>query len=70
MDWETDGHHLGYIPFDLQGNHNPMAHHYMLKEVHTISYIQQASHKRIEGNEEETTYVQSTESLKVVPTDI
>ncbi len=70
MDWETDGHHLGYIPFDLHGNHNPIAHHCMLKETHTISYIQQVSHEWIEGDEEETTYVQATESLRVVPTDI
>ncbi len=39
MDWETNGHHLGYIPFDLHGNHNPMVHHCMFKEAHTISYI-------------------------------
>jgi hypothetical protein len=39
VDWETGGHHLGYIPLDLHGNHSPMAHHYMLKETHTISYI-------------------------------
>ncbi len=37
---------------------------------HTISYIQQASHEWIEGNEEETAYAQATESLRVVPTDI
>jgi hypothetical protein len=42
----------------------------MLKEAHTISYIQQASHKWIEGNEEEIAYAQATESLRVVPTDI
>jgi hypothetical protein len=42
----------------------------MLKEAHTISYIQQASHEWIKGDEEETTYDQATESLKVVPTDI
>jgi hypothetical protein len=42
----------------------------MLKEAHTISYIQQASHEWIEGNDEETTYSQATESLRVVPTDI
>jgi hypothetical protein len=42
VDWETDGHHLGYIPLDLHGNHSPMAHHCMLKETHIISYIQQA----------------------------
>jgi hypothetical protein len=42
----------------------------MLKETHTISYIQQASHKWIEGDEEETSYAQVTKSLKVVPTDI
>jgi hypothetical protein len=42
----------------------------MLKEAHTISYIQQASHKWIEGNEEETAYAQATESLKVVCTNI
>ncbi len=42
----------------------------MLKETHTISYIQQVSHEWIEGDEEETTYVQATESLRVVPTDI
>jgi hypothetical protein len=47
-----------------------MAHHYMLKEAHTISYIQQASHEWIEGDEEEIAYAQATESLKVVPTDI
>jgi hypothetical protein len=37
---------------------------------HTISYIQQAHHEWIEGNEEETTYAQATESLRVVPTNI
>ncbi len=47
-----------------------MAHHCMLKEAHTISYIQQVNHKWIEGNEEEITYAQAIESLKVVPTDI
>jgi len=47
-----------------------MAHHYMLKEAHTISYIQQVSHKWIEGDEEDTTYTEATESLRVVPIDI
>jgi hypothetical protein len=42
----------------------------MLKETHIISYIQQASHEWIEGDEEETTYAQAIESLKVVPTNI
>jgi len=70
VDWEIDGHRLGYIPFDLHGNHSPMVHHCMLKEAHTISYIQQTNHKWIEGDEEETAYTQATESLKVVPTDI
>jgi hypothetical protein len=70
MDWETDDHQLRYIPLDLHGNHSPMAHHYMLKEAHTISYIQQANHEWIKGHEEETTYAQAIESLKVVPTDI
>jgi hypothetical protein len=42
----------------------------MLKETHTISYIQQVSHEWIERDEEETTYAQATESLKVVPIDI
>jgi hypothetical protein len=70
VDWEINGHHLGYIFLDLHGNHSPMAHHYMLKEAHTISYIQQASHEWIEGDEKETAYTQVTESLKVVPTDI
>ncbi len=70
MDWETDGHHLGYIPFDLHGNHSPMAQHCMFKEAHMISYIQQASHEWIEGDEEETAYAQATKSLKVVPIDI
>jgi hypothetical protein len=70
VDCEIDGPHLGYIPFDLHGNHNPMAHHYMLKEAHTISYIQQTSHEWIEGYEEEIAYAQATKSLKVVPTNI
>jgi hypothetical protein len=70
VDWEIDGHHLGYIPLDLHGNHSPMAHHCMLKEAHTISYIQQASHEWIEGDDEETVYAQTTESLRVVPMDI
>ncbi len=70
MDWETDGHHLGYIPLDLHGNHSPMAHHCMLKETHTISYIQQVSHEWIEGDEEEIAYAHAIESLKVVLTDI
>jgi hypothetical protein len=47
-----------------------MVRHYMLKEAHTISYIQQASHEWIEGNEEKIAYAQAIESLKVVPTDI
>ncbi len=42
----------------------------MLKEAHIISYIQQASHEWIEGNEEETIYTQATKSLKVVPINI
>jgi hypothetical protein len=47
-----------------------MAHHCMLRETHIISYIQQTSHEWIEEDEEETTYAQATESLKVVPIDI
>ncbi len=47
-----------------------MAHHCMLKETHTISYIQLTSHEWIEGDENETAYAQATESLKVVPTNI
>jgi len=70
VDWEIDGHHLRYIPLDLHGNHSPMVHHCMLKEAHTIAYIQQASHEWIEGNEEEIAYAQAIESLKVVPMDI
>ncbi len=42
----------------------------MLKETHTISYIQQANHEWIERYEEETTYTQAIESLRVVPTNI
>jgi len=42
----------------------------MLKEAHTISYIQQASHEWIEGDEEETAYAQATKSLKMVLTNI
>jgi hypothetical protein len=42
----------------------------MLKEAHTISYIQQVSHEWIEGDEEEIAYAQAIESLKVVPIDI
>jgi hypothetical protein len=42
----------------------------MLKEAHTISYIQQASREWIEGDEEEIAYTQATESLRVVPPDI
>jgi hypothetical protein len=70
VDWEINGHHLGYIPLDLHGNHSPMAHHCMFKEAHTISYIQQARHEWIEGDEKETTYTQATETLKVAPTNI
>jgi hypothetical protein len=47
-----------------------MAHHCMLKETHTISYIQQVNHEWIEGDEEKTAYAQATESLMVVPTNI
>jgi hypothetical protein len=68
MDWETDGHHLGYIPLDLHGNHTLMAHHYMLKEAHTIPTSNKLAMS--EGDEEETTYAQATESLRVVPIDI
>jgi hypothetical protein len=42
----------------------------MLKEGHTISYIQQASHEWIERDEEEIAYAQAIESLTVVPTNI
>jgi hypothetical protein len=42
----------------------------MLKEAHTISYIQQVNHEWIEGDEEDTAYAQATESLRVVPMDI
>jgi hypothetical protein len=42
----------------------------MFKETHTISYIQQASHEWVKGNEEETTYAQAIESLRVVPINI
>jgi hypothetical protein len=70
VDWEIDGHHLGYIPLDLYGNHSPMVHHYMFKEAHIISYIQQVSHEWIEGDEEEIAYAQATKSLRVVPTNI
>jgi hypothetical protein len=42
----------------------------MFKEAHTISYIQQARHEWIEGDEKETTYTQATETLKVAPTNI
>jgi len=47
-----------------------MAHHYMFKEAHTISYIQQANHEWIEGDEEERAYAQATKSLRVGPTNI
>ncbi len=47
-----------------------MAHHYMLKEAHIISYIQQASHEWVKGNEEEKTYAQAIKSLRVVLIDI
>jgi len=47
-----------------------MAHHCMLKEAHNISCIEQVNHEWIEGDEEEIAYVQATESLRVVPTDI
>jgi hypothetical protein len=39
-------------------------------EAHTISYMQQISHKWIEGDEEEIAYAQATKSLRVVPTNI
>jgi hypothetical protein len=42
----------------------------MLEEEHTISYIQQASHEWIMGDEEEIVYAQAIESLRVVPIDI
>jgi hypothetical protein len=42
----------------------------MLKEAHTISYIQQASQEWIEGDEEEIAYAQAIESLRMVPNDI
>jgi hypothetical protein len=47
-----------------------MAHHCMLKEAHTISYIQQVNHKWIEGDEEEIIYTQVIKSLRVAPTNI
>jgi hypothetical protein len=42
----------------------------MLKEAHTISYIQQANHEWITRDEEKTAYTQATKSLRVVPTNI
>jgi len=42
----------------------------MFKEAHIISYIQQANHKWIEGNEEEIIYTQVIKSLRVAPTNI
>jgi hypothetical protein len=42
----------------------------MLKQTHTISYTQQASHEWLEGDDEETAYGQTTESSRVVLTDI
>jgi hypothetical protein len=42
----------------------------MLKEAHTISYIQQANREWIEGDEKEIAYAQATESLRVVLTNI
>jgi len=42
----------------------------MLKEAHTISYIQQASHEWIEGDEEEIAYVQTIKNLRMVPINI
>lgn len=69
VDWETNGHYLGYIPLDLHGNHTPMAHHCMLKEVHTISYVQQASQEWMEEDEEEIAYTQATENLSAIPTE-
>jgi len=47
-----------------------MVHHCMLKETHTISYIQQVSHEWINGDEEEIAYAQATKSLRVVPINI
>jgi len=47
-----------------------MAHHCILKGAHIISYIQQVSHKWIEGDEEEIAYTQATKSLRVVPTNM
>jgi hypothetical protein len=46
-----------------------MAHHCVFKEIHTISYIQQASHEWIEGDEEDTVYAQAIKSFRV-PIDI
>jgi hypothetical protein len=42
----------------------------MLKEAHTISYIQQIKHEWIKVDEKETFYTQAIEGLKVVPIDI
>ncbi len=70
VDWEIDGHRSGHVPLDLHGNYSPMAHHCMLKETHTISYIQQTSHEWIKGDEKEIAYAQAIESLRVIPTDI
>jgi len=36
----------------------------MLKEAHTISYIQQTNHEWIEGDEEETIYSPSYRKLE------
>ncbi len=44
--------------------------HFPQSGVATISYIQQANHEWIKGYEEEITYTQATESMRVVPTDI
>ncbi len=42
----------------------------MLKEAYTISYIQQASHEWIEGDQEEIAYAQATKILRVISINI
>jgi hypothetical protein len=70
VDWETDGQHLGYIPLDLHGDHTPMAHHCMLKEVNTISYIKNLTQEWMEEDEEEIAYAAAAESLIAGPVDV
>ncbi len=68
MDWETNGHHLGYIPLIYMGTIV-----LWLTIVCSMKHTPFPTSNKLttsEGDEKETFYAQATKSLRVVRMDI